>query len=89
MHFPRGGGGGGSFHSKGTWGCAIRKGILFATSDIPKDILFWQFQSILVRARVCLLAFLVKEMSSFGNTCKETQIFKFWSRECENVASLV
>ena len=35
---PRGGGG--SFHSKGTWGCAARKGILFRTPSLAKGIIF-------------------------------------------------
>ena len=30
---------GGLFHSKGTWGCAARKGILFRTSSLAGDIL--------------------------------------------------
>ena len=34
------------------------------------------------------MAILVKEMSNFGNSCKETNIFfKFWSLECNNLAS--
>ena len=32
--------GGGFFHSKGTWGCAAHKGILFRTSSLAKGILF-------------------------------------------------
>ena len=32
--------GGGFFHSKGTWGCAAHKGILFRTSSLGKGILF-------------------------------------------------
>ena len=44
----------------------------------------------LVWARVCFLAILVKEISNFGNSCKETQIFfKFWSLESKNLASFV
>ena len=44
----------------------------------------------LVWARVYLLAISVKEMSNFGNSCQETQIFfKFWSRECKNLATFV
>ena len=42
----------------------------------------------LVWARIYFLAILVKEMSNFGNSCKETNIFfKFWSLECKNLAS--
>ena len=32
--------GGWFFHSKGTWGCAAHKGILFWTSSLAKGILF-------------------------------------------------
>ena len=40
--------------------------------------------------KVCFLAISVKEMSNFGNSCEETQIFSnFWSRECKNLASFV
>ena len=35
--------GGGVFHSKGTWGCAARKGILFRTSSLAKGVLFSNF----------------------------------------------
>ena len=42
----------------------------------------------LVWARVYFLPILVKEMSNFGNSCKETNIFfKFWSLECKNLAN--
>ena len=37
------GGGGGFFHSKGTWGCAAHKGILFRTSSLAKGILLGNF----------------------------------------------
>ena len=36
-------GGGGFFHSKGTWGCVAQKGILFRTSNLAKGILFGNF----------------------------------------------
>ena len=36
-------GGGGFFHSKGTWGCAAREGILFRTSSLAKGVLFGNF----------------------------------------------
>ena len=39
-------GGGGFFHSKGTWGCAAHKGILFRTSSLAKGILFGNFSRI-------------------------------------------
>ena len=34
---------GGFFHSKGTWGCAALKCILFRTSSLAKGILFRRF----------------------------------------------
>ena len=36
-------GGGGFFHSKGTWGCAAHKGILFGTSSLAKGMVFDNF----------------------------------------------
>ena len=59
----------------------------FKPSSLAKGILLPIFAH-LVWARVYFLAILVKEMSNFGNSCKETQIFfKFWSLECKNLAS--
>ena len=40
------GGGGGFFHSKGTWGCAAREGILFRTSSLAKGVLFGNFSRV-------------------------------------------
>ena len=34
------------FHSKGTWGCAARKGILFWTSSLAKGVLFSNFSRV-------------------------------------------
>ena len=39
-------GGGGFFHSKGTWGCAAREGILFRTSSLAKGVLFGNFSRV-------------------------------------------
>ena len=38
--------GGGFFHSKGTWGCAAREGILFRTSSLAKGVLFGNFSRV-------------------------------------------
>ena len=38
--------GGGFFHSKGTWGCAAHKGILFRISSLAKGILFGNFSRV-------------------------------------------
>ena len=46
LHLPTGGGGGGFFHSKGTWGCAAREGILFWTSSLAKGVLFGNFSRV-------------------------------------------
>ena len=68
-------GGGGFFHSKGTWGCAARKGILylFKPSSLAKGILFANFVH-LVWARVSFLAILVDfslgKGMRFGNFCQ-------------------
>ena len=40
--------GGGFFHSKGTWGCAAREGILFRTSSLAKGVLFGNFSRVSV-----------------------------------------
>ena len=40
------GGGGGFFHSKGTWGCAAREGILFRPSSLAKGVLFGNFNRV-------------------------------------------
>ena len=39
-------GGGGFFHSKGTWGCAAREGILFRPSGLAKGVLFGNFNRV-------------------------------------------
>ena len=39
-------GGGGFFHSKGTWGCAAREGILFRPSSLAKGVLFGNFNRV-------------------------------------------
>ena len=38
--------GGGFFHTKGTWGCAAREGILFRTSSLAKGVLFGNFSRV-------------------------------------------
>ena len=59
----------------------------FKPSSLAKGILFANFRPFCL-GRVYFLASLVKEMSNFGNSCKETQIFfKFWSLECKNWSS--
>ena len=85
--------GGGFFHSKGTWGCAARKGMLFKPSSITKGILFANFgplaKGILFAnfrpfslAKGILFGNFGQRMSNFGNSYKETQfLFKFWSLE--------
>ena len=82
-------GGGGGFHSKGTWGCDVppARVCFFKPSSLAKGILFANFRPFSLGKGI-FLAILVKELSNFGNSCKETQIFfKFWSLECKNLAS--
>ena len=70
----------GFFHSKGTWGCAARKGILFRTSSLAKGILL----AILVEfslGKGMLFGNFGKEKSNFGNSCQEIQIFKNFGPE--------
>ena len=38
--------GGGFFHSKGTWVCAAREGILFRPSSLAKGVLFGNFNRV-------------------------------------------
>ena len=97
----RHGGGGGSSIVKVPGDVPPTRECFFKPSSLAKGILFANFSPFsrprvyflpifahLVWARVCFLAILVKEMSNFGNSCKETQIFfKFWFIECKNLAS--
>ena len=85
--------GGRFFHSKGTKGCAVppARVYFFKLSSPAKGILL-PILVHLVWARVCFLAIAaVKEMSNFDDSCKEKLkfFFKFWSRECKNLASFV
>ena len=68
-------GGGGFFHSKGTWGCAAHKGILFGNFSRVLSRLgyaFWQFWSKSCKSSVISV---------------KSQIKKFLSWECQNLAS--
>ena len=70
-------GGGGFFHSKGTWGCAAREGILFRTSGLAKGVLFGNFSRVKSRQGYAFLGILVKEMSKFGNFVKNPTFLKY------------
>ena len=69
---------------------SLAKGILsanFSSFSLAKGILFANFCPFSLGKGI-FLAILVKELSNFGNSCKETQIFfKSWSLECKNLAS--
>ena len=54
--------GGGFFHSKGTWGCAAYKGLLFWTSNLARPKLFLAILVEFSLGKVCFLAILVKEL---------------------------
>ena len=99
---PRGGGGGGSSIAKVPGDVPPARVYFFKLSSLAKGIRFSYFSpfslakvcflAILIDfglGKVCFLAISVKEMSNFGNSCKETQIFSnFWSRECKTLQVL-
>ena len=69
---------------------SLAKGILsanFSSFSLAKGLLFANFRPFSLGKGI-FLAILVKELSNFGNSCKESQIFfKFLSLECKNLAS--
>ena len=80
-------GGGGFFHSKGTWGCAAREGILFRTSSLAKGVLFGNFSRVKSRQGYAFWEFRSKRCQNSIIFVKKSNFFKFWSRKCENSAS--
>ena len=54
------GGGRGALHSKGTWGCAARKGLFFGKFSLSKGMLFGNSG---------------ERKSNFGNSCIEARNF--------------
>ena len=77
-------GGGGFFHSKCTWECAAREGILFRTSSLAKGVCY--FSRVKSRQGYAFWEFWSKRCQNSGSFVKKPTFFKFWSRKCENLA---
>ena len=56
------------FHSKGTWGCAAREGILFRTSSLAKGVLFGNFSRVKSRQGYAFL-------EAWSKRCRNSVIF--------------
>ena len=67
--------GGGFFHSKGTWGCAAHKGILFRTSSLAKGVLFGSFSRVKSRQGYAFWEFLSKKCQNSVIFVKKPQLF--------------
>ena len=76
--FPRGGG---FFHSKGTWGCAAREGILFRTSSLAKGVLFGNFSRVRFRQGYAFWEFWSKRCQNSVIFVKKTQLLKNFGLE--------
>ena len=72
---------GGFFHSKGTWGFAARKGILFRTSSLAKGVLFSNFSRVKSRQRYAFWQFWSKKYQNSVIFVKKTQLFKNFGPE--------
>ena len=85
LSIPRGGGG--FFHSKGTWGCAASKGILFRTSSLAKGVLFGNFSRVKSRQGYAFLQFWSEKCQNsvlFLNLGPENaKIWQVLSRKCQ------
>ena len=68
-------GGGEFFHSKGTWGCAAREGILFRTSSLAKGVLFGNFSRVKSRQGYAFWEFWSKRCQNSVIFVKKTQLF--------------
>ena len=68
-------GGGGFFHSKGTWGCAARKGMLFRTSSLAKGVLSGNFSRVKSRQGYAFWEFRAKRCQNSVIFCKKNPIF--------------
>ena len=69
-------GGGEFFHSKVTWGCATRKGILFRTSSLAKGVLFSNFSRVKSRQGYAFWQFLSKKCQNSVIFVKKPNFFK-------------
>ena len=73
--------GGGFFHSKGTWGCAAREGILFRTSSLAKGVLFGNFSRVRSRQGYAFWGFWPKRCQNSVIFVKKTQLLKNFGLE--------
>ena len=67
--------GGGSFHNKGTWGCAAREGILFRTSSLAKGVLCGNFCRVKSRQGYAFCEFWSKRCQSSVIFVKKSNFF--------------
>ena len=75
------GGGGGFFHSKGTWGCAAREGILFRTSSLAKGVLFGNFSRVRSRQGYAFWEIWSKRCQNSVIFVKTTELLKNFGLE--------
>ena len=73
--------GGGFFHSKGTWGCAAREGILFRTSSLAKGVLFGNFSRVRSRQGYAFWEFWSKRCQNSVIFVKKPQLLKNFGLE--------
>ena len=66
---------GGFFHSKGTWGCAAREGILFRPSSLAKGVLFGNFNRVKSRQGYAFLEFWSKRCENSVILVKKPNFF--------------
>ena len=71
--------GGGFLHSKGTWGCAAHKGILFRTSSLAKGIRFGNFSRVESRQVYALWQFWSKHCKNSVISAKNLILKKILS----------
>ena len=72
---------GGFFHSKGTWGCAAREGILFRTSSLAKGVLFGNFSRVRSRQGYAFWEFWSKRCQNSVIFVKKTQLLNNFGLE--------
>ena len=76
---------GGFFHSKGTWGCAAREGILFRTSSLAKGVLFGNFSRVRSRQGYAFWEFWSKRCQNSVIFVKKTQFLKNFGLESAKI----
>ena len=78
-------GGGGFFHSKGTWGFAAREGILFRTPSLAKGVLFGNFSRVNSRQGYAFWKFWSKRCQNSVIFLKKPNFFKNFGPENANI----